>query len=192
MRMNLTRDFYIPKGANEVKPDDISAVAYTYETNGIAYGLGFHGKAQKPDWHYRFRSPEARAKHIDGFFANIRGHDKVKADRKAQRKAFINPFSLGDILHYSWGYDQTNCEFYQVVAINDKQITMREIGQDSVDGSTYAHGMADSRIATPDRFIGEPLTKLVQTYDGAIAYVSMKFGSASLWSGEPMYCSWYA
>ncbi len=45
-------------------------------------------------------------------FKEQRKQAKIEA-----RSRFINPYKVGDILHHSWGYDQTNCDFYQVESI---------------------------------------------------------------------------
>jgi hypothetical protein len=39
----------------------------------------------------------------------------------------INSFNVGDILFNQWGYDQTNVDFYQVVATTAKTVTVRQI-----------------------------------------------------------------
>lgn len=56
------------------------------------------------------------------------------AERKAKSAAKANEaaagIKVGDIFHSNWGYEQTNCEFYQVVAKSSQYVTVREIGQD--------------------------------------------------------------
>jgi hypothetical protein len=98
------------------------------------------------------------------------------------------------VLHYSWGYEQTNCEFYQVTATTPGTVTMREIAQDSVPGSVQVHGMAENRVARPNVFLekAEPITKRVQYSESGPGYISMAHGCCSLWDGRPRYCSWYA
>lgn len=49
------------------------------------------------------------------------------AARKTERTSAVNSFAVGDLLKYSWGYDQTNVEFFQVVATTAKTITVRAI-----------------------------------------------------------------
>jgi hypothetical protein len=38
-----------------------------------------------------------------------------------------NPYKVGDILVSSWGYDQTNIDYFQVVRTSDKSVWIREI-----------------------------------------------------------------
>ena len=36
----------------------------------------------------------------------------LKQEQRSQaRKNFVNPYKVGDILHHSWGWEQTNCDF---------------------------------------------------------------------------------
>ena len=39
--------------------------------------------------------------------------------------------TVGEILSSSWGYEQTNCDFYQIVKVSDKSIWLREIETES-------------------------------------------------------------
>jgi hypothetical protein len=98
---------------------------------------------------------------------------------------------VGSIFHWSWGYEQTNVDFYQVVALNGRNAIVREIGQKTVEGSTYSHGMADTRVAVPDKFIGPEKHKRIMFSNGE-PYLSKPYGWCSLWEGKPEYCSWYA
>ena len=87
--------------------------------------------------------------------------------RRTARKTASNPFAVGDVLKYSWGYDQTNTDFYQVVAKTAKTITIREIGG---TWASYTQVSPDK-----DRFIGPPMVKRIQSDK---PYVTMDFGIA--------------
>ena len=39
--------------------------------------------------------------------------------------------AVGEILSSSWGYEQTNWDFYQIVKVSDKSIWLREIESES-------------------------------------------------------------
>ena len=57
---------------------------------------------------------------------------------------------VGDILYSSWGYDQTNIDFYQVTAVGVHSVKIREIEQKVVGGSTGS----DLVTAEPGKFKG--------------------------------------
>lgn len=39
--------------------------------------------------------------------------------------------AVGEILSTCWGYEQTNCDFFQIVKMTDKSIWLREIESES-------------------------------------------------------------
>lgn len=56
----------------------------------------------------------------------------------AQTKKF-NSFpevTVGTIFSESWGWEQTNVNFYEVVSRTEKMVTIREIGQKTVKEET--------------------------------------------------------
>ena len=71
------------------------------------------------------------------------------------------PVVLGTIFYSSWGYEQTNSEFYQVIAISPsgKTITVQEIEEMTKEnflagGITAMHG---SIMPLPGQFKGQPM-----------------------------------
>lgn len=185
---------FIPKGAIKITPRDVDAEVYVYEREGRVYALGFGGKRQKPDFHTYYSSPHRRERNVRDYLDNLRKVKAYRDEQQAKRRGFKHGYKVGDVLHYSWGYEQTQCDFFEVVATTDHTVTIREIGQETVLDSTYQHGMADMRVATPGKFLekSEPLVKRVQYDAEGPGYVSMPHGCASLWDGRPRYCSWYA
>lgn len=78
---------------------------------------------------------------------------------------------VGDILASSWGYDQTNINYYQVVGVtpSGKSVRIREIAQSIVrseaGGLDYVVPVKDSFLDKSHlrRFVdNEPVTKRVQ------------------------------
>lgn len=142
---------------------------------------------------------------------SFRSVEEMKQAKQEARKRFQNPFKKDDILHHSWGYDQTNCDFYQVVESKKASVVLRKIGSSTVPGSESF--MSDSRLPVKDDFITEgtqaltkddrpitpdnpTITKKVSFYvkeDGSLRYyIPTSYGWCDLWEGKPEYCSWYA
>lgn len=46
-----------------------------------------------------------------------------------------NPCKVGDLFCMSWGYDQTNVNYFQVTRVSDKGVWVREVGAKSVPGT---------------------------------------------------------
>lgn len=119
--------------------------------------------------------------------------ERLERKRKA-RKQFVNPYTLGQILYDSWGYDQTNIDWYQIVKVGPRSVTIRPISGRITESAGY---MSGHTVPIPDQFTGDPVTKTIQIYIGADDkihhYIPSQFGAIRLWKdGERVYCSWYA
>ena len=154
-------------------------------------------KAKKPFANYRFNTLERREEFIkakiDGYKMDMERKEKLKQDRKGTPE-LLKQADPGAIFHYSGGYEQTNCDFYQVIERKGQFVIIREIAQKAVEGSQVSHGMAENRVAVKDSFLerSKPMRKKVQ-FSGESPYITMaSYGWCSLWNGEPEYCSWYA
>ena len=136
---------------------------------------------------------------------------EAKERKMKARAQFQNPYKVGDILHHSWGYDQTNCDFYQVVEVKKASVVLRKIGAKTVPGSEDF--MSESLMPEKDAFIIEgfqalakhdkgitpdnpTITKRVSFYvrdDDTLRYfIPTPYGWCDLWEGKPEYSSWYA
>lgn len=177
--MKMPREFYMPK-SDTLAPVDCAgtdAAVFTYESNGASYAIGFHGKAAKPDWHHRFRTLESRAQHIANYLAGRKQYAESMAARKVER-CKPHTYKVGDILDSSWGYDQTNIDFYEVVEATERTITVRQIAQECLAG---AGGPSEEVAPVPGKYIGEPVKKVVN--NGGVKMAS--WGRyASLWNGR--------
>ena len=157
MAYRLTRDFYIPQGAVKVTDKKTGAVVYLYLSDGRPAAVAFHGKADKPDWRFWFRSEKEREAKIKGHFDAWRAIAEAKAKRAADRKARPIGLVVGDVLNTCWGYEQTNREFFQVIEIKGCFAILREIAQvREYDGDMSGHCVPQS-----NSFIGEPIRRRI-------------------------------
>ena len=102
---------------------------YAGELAGKLYAMAFRGSAGKPEWHYTFRNEEQRASKIAEFFESVAYSQERKAKARADKAAFVHNVKVGDIFRASWGYDQTNIDYYEVTAlIGQHMAEVREIG----------------------------------------------------------------
>jgi hypothetical protein len=189
----LTREFYIPKDYIEFKPelgDYPKDMFACYVSREKPYAIFFIGKQSKPVWHLSFKDNFAMKDKILSQIKSLMSWQEKKNQRKIEKKnkyeEEIANMKVGDLYYSSWGYDQTNVDFYQVIAINGKSFTLKEIASKTVDGSTYSHGMADERVPVKDAFLDKP----------EITKRTFKLNSYS-WirpttETEKHYCSWYA
>ncbi len=161
------REFYIPKGATKVSDKLSDAVAYVYANKaGKPAALVFSGRAFKPAWQFYFRDEAAREKRVREFFENVRAAAGRVAARRASRKAFVHSVQVGDIFVTCWGYDQTNREAFEVIAVRGKHATLREIAM-----ASETSGQADRIVPQSGAFLspryegddqGVPIRRLIQ------------------------------
>ncbi len=147
-------------------------------------------KQSKPYANYSFKTEDSRNEYIAKQIENDQNVTRIRAENKASDKLIIaemmEKIQVGTILHYSWGYDQTQCEYYQVVSKRGRKITIREIGSKTVPGSEGF--MCDMRTPCRDKFIGDPINKIING-----SSISMPHGCATICSEtDKHYCSWYA
>ena len=184
---------YIPKGYRPVSATDVDAAIYIGErvnerTSKQQFcAIAYRGKAYHNAWHYAYATAEKRAEQISSWLDGERQEAKRKAERQLKRKAERLELKPGDILHYSWGYEQTNCEFWQVVKVTAKTATIREIGSKST-GRENGNSMSEYLLPCPGQFFGPEIRRRCCGPKG----VNMRHGTADLWGGQPMYSSWYA
>lgn len=93
---------------------------------------------------------------------------------------------IGDIFVSSWGYEQTNVDFYQVVDIKGTStVILRAVGGEFTG---YTSGMAGERKPVKDSFTSDELI-IKRVVDGVIKF---SHSNAYLWDGKRSYYnSWY-
>lgn len=187
--MKKTREFWIPKEYDEkiiACDGGIEIYTRTFENyNGLGYvAVGWKGKAVKPTFHFKFASVERMKAYIEKFISDYKDSLKRKADKKAEAKAkkaaAAEAVNVGDIYYCSWGYDQTNVDFYKVIAKRGHKVTLIEVGSRVVaDHTTY-----ENVVAVPLAHIGEPFDKMVNEYG---SFRISSFSCAHKWDGGPMH-----
>ena len=143
----------------------------------------------KPILNLAFRTWEQAEERIKRQIEAQAAWQESKRKQAEARKEYQHTLKVGDILYSSWGYDQTNVDFYQVTAVPSvKSVTIRKIGLDMPRGE---EGFMCGYSAVPlkDRFTGDPFTKRVTT-TGAVKLTGYSY--AWLWDGKEKYVSWYA
>lgn len=147
--------------------------AWRFERVGAMYAIVFRGSAFRAEWYYRFKSEAERAARIDRFFESVASWNERVAAAREERKAAPRGLEVGDILRSSWGYDQTNIDYYEVTRLIGKnRVEIREIAQDSKEDQGWLRG---SCVPVPGRYIGEPMVKVAR--NGSVRIAS--YASAS-------------
>ena len=108
----------------------------------------------------------------------------------------INEIKVNDIFVYSWGYDQTNIDFFQVIRKTKKCIIIRKIKSknDYDNQSMTGYSMPDINNFEED---SKELRKIPYKYlEGGLAdgcnYISFECGCGYAWDGSKQSYSDYA
>ncbi|MGS0621257.1 hypothetical protein [Xanthomonas oryzae] len=178
--------------------DDLTGPRYAHQPHDLADGsryyvaeeldriivTEFHGKSLKLD-RYSFRSQAAADAEISRFIERRQRVADAHAERRAEAKR-PHTLAVGAVLVSSYGYEQTNVDFYQVVAVQNRTVTLRELVQDRQD---TGH-MSGTTTPVPGQYTkAEPIRKRVNPRNG------VKLSSSSYahpWDGRPKYWSSYA
>ena len=124
-------------------------------------------------------------------------------DKPIENGLWVKP-KVGDILYSSWGYDQTNIEFFKVVKVSEFSVWIQEIGKKVVEVTGWAHqnvvpvDSPEYQVRNWDNekddwdnvnpFITKthPIQrKKIQAYGDAYGVSLNSFSSAWLWDGKP-------
>lgn len=194
---------YIPKGAIKVADKKSDAVAYFYGSpnpNQIINGKPapcarvFYGKQTKPVLAAIFGSTpkmsgEAlRAERVGQYFKARQETLARKAAEREARKATGRGVEVGQFLASSWGYDQTNVNFYKVTKlIGTTMAEVVAVGNNDVGGGGSG-SMSSKVIPCEEPAPGAKVYKVVVKAGRA----TINGNYASLWDGLPKFTSWYA
>lgn len=123
--------------------------------------------------------------HADYFLVNSKDV-KLTADESFSTKGKV---AVGDIFRSSWGYEQTNIDFYVITKVTAKSVVARPIGATK----TYDENCYLSGTIVPDlTVIGETeKTYRLNFTNDAVFFKPMSFSTAWKWDGEPEHFSEY-
>lgn len=160
-------------------------VVYLSERDGRFNATGFTGKALKPAFHLYFTTEQRRSNYLGTWASGLAASLAARQERADARKQDVHNLLPGSVLVAVWGYEQTNVDFYQVIAVvSDKTVVIRKIG--AVRSSTSDM----SGTVTPDynHFVGEPMRIRAGSKSVSIPH----HYRASVWDGKPVaYSSWH-
>lgn len=105
----------------------------------------------------------------------------------------------GDILYSSWGYDQTNIDFYEVKQATGAMVTLQKLAAET-ETTGFMSGKTKPVLGKPAvEYPGQepvpvkPIKRKVHKGGHAGEFVKIEsYAYAWPWNGEPKGCSWYA
>lgn len=190
--LTFPREFHLPEHVRPTPahvPEGTDLAVWTWESPvGPQQIMGyffviFAGKSNKPVvGPFWSKTPAARQHTIDETVKSRRAIIEMKTKRMEEKKNFVHGLQKGEIFVSSWGYDQTNVDFFKIVDVRGKEVVAVEIGSKIVSSG---HG-SDSVVADPDRIIGQTF-RARPSQSGSS--VSFKVGDhyAHKWDGRPQH-----
>lgn len=156
------------------------AEAWTWtDTLGRACTVVFLGRAQKPVLFAHYRKAESMRAGVAEMFARAAAWADRNAkarEEKAAARAKPHALVVGDVLRASWGYDQTNIDYYEVTRlIGTQMVEAREISaQSSQDG--FLQGES---VPHPGAYRSEPKRYRVSDYGARDSIRIASYASAT-------------
>lgn len=195
-RVLPSRELYLPPDARTEKPlypEGTDLEIWTWDGTRklpgqtdnfkkVFYGAAFAGKSNKPLWHYAFGTQSNRIEEIRKTIEIRKNYLDSKKQRQDEKANFVHGLKVGDIMVCSWGYDQTNIDFYQVTDVRGKNVVIREIATKVVGDEG---GPSERVMPALGHFVGEPMTKRPGGSTGHPSVKVHSFASAHLWDGQP-------
>lgn len=127
-------------------------------------------------WAYKFKNLESMLSYIikqyDYQLSNKKRKEEEKLSKKQKLKDDLKSVNVGDIFLCSWGYEQTNVNFYKLIEKKGSKGIFQEVGYNHVRETSWCS--ADVEI-DETQIIGEPFVKMLKgssfkMYSFAYAY----------------------
>ncbi|HEY5501322.1 MAG TPA: hypothetical protein VIK09_05015 [Candidatus Humimicrobiaceae bacterium] len=200
MNDSLTIGRIRPNDLTETITADFGIEVFYNDDKKIA--IFYAGKSNKKVWYYKFSTVESMHYDINKTIGNIVASKTADLERKEKAKALqavlkaSDHFQIGEIIVNSWGYEQTNVDFYQVVEVLNKKIRVRELKQERVQGTEHS-SMSCNVLPVKDDFYSDDILllsiKVNKWGNNDVAICSpASYYCFRKWDGQQEYCSWYA
>ena len=141
--------------------------------------------------------PEDEKDHPGTYPTPGTGHHATPKSHMGSKVAMPNPVDLGvkvgDIFYSSWGYDQTNIDFFEVTALTGASVKVRQVASRILEG---LHGPQEKVVPDKGNYTSGEMTKRIQgSADSGNDRPGFKVNSVAYafkWDGTPKYQTGYA
>ena len=163
----------------KIKRNDMVSLNCPVRCYGITYPIGTIGRVYKVQRNGKLRISTERHSTLE-----------INANNVTFVSSQIIPqINVGDIFNSSWGYDQTNIDFYQIVSVSGKSVWYRKLKSDQVrDGF-----MCGTCTPIKDNFTDVQVSMArIGVYDDKPYFKITSYACAYPWDGKPQRFSEYA
>jgi hypothetical protein len=189
---------WIPENSTVVKEKSGLGIVFVYRKNMPLKGerivaVAYRGNAAKPSFHYCYKDAAAVDQAIRKFFSGLKQHRELVSKRRTESYK-PHTFKVGDIITNSWGYDQTNVDWYRVARTSKSYVWLQPIAG-RTEETGFMSGNSTPHVETasenPEQWGFKDLKKPAEKHLASGDYISMKYGCGKKWNGEKVYESWY-
>lgn len=178
---------FIPTVAETREFPAAAVVAYCYESARGPALVAYKGRQNKPARHYVFPTIERRDDNLAAF---VKEQTELQEAKRARRE-IGHGLNAGDIVYSSWGYEQTNVDFYEVIRVpTGRSAVIRKIDQDTIESAPGS--MSGTTTPKPGSF-ESTAAETMHRAAGLHCLTGGKsaYGTLSRWEGRPLSVSWY-
>jgi len=141
--------------------------------------------------------PDGQPRWITGRRGSMAGLKSMRSDEwvrlfvpKAKAaKVSHAPVEVGTIFVSTWGYDQTNVDYYEVTRSTTSSVWVRPLAQVQMDAPAY---MQERVAPLPLTYIGPERMHRVRWSGDHVYFSPSSSASASVWDGERILATHYA
>lgn len=132
---------YFVVGSEKIEWPEIKRVVYASHEHNII--IVWDGNRKKPVSNYRYNAEgfklalESEISMSERRIQEIKDYEQKCID---ECKAILENTKIGDVFYASWGFEQTNIDYYQVVAIKGKKFSFRKLKSECDYNNHYMTG----------------------------------------------------
>lgn len=176
------------KDAIKENNDGQIIVSYSSINNDLpAVAIWDHSRSIKPDYNYLFNTEEERTDFIKERKDYYNKEYSARKAKEAEANKESEKIQAGTIFVETWGYEQTNVNFYLVLERKNDYLKIQEIGSHA----TYDHqSMTGHKMPNVNEKLGEVMRKKINK-----KYCNIKirdYGWTEIWDGTKQSYSCYA
>ena len=96
--------------------------------------------------------------------------------------------NVGEIFVCSWGYGQTNIDYYKIIEVLNKSVVIAPIGQTR----NYTGNMQGECVPDPTKVGTKRMTKRINSYNNNVCLKINSFSTAFKWNGKTnIFTEWH-
>lgn len=145
----------------------------------------WEGARKRPTYYYRFKTEQERDKWVRRQKEAITRRDEEAKAYQRKKQKENEALKVGQIMYDSWGWEQTNIDWYMIVRKTGSSVWLQQIGANV----TETGFMSGNSTPNTDKTIGEPFMRRIGKHG---IKISSHRGCLMPYKGEPTGCSWYA